>query len=161
MLYESFNDKYHVLKPNSNPNSLFASFKVFKTLVHGNKSRFARRPPYPIINGDPSISEVLYNMNKSDILVGLTFLPIGFLAALPIVNNLYVLQKKFKIMNIMMLWFSSLGFFVSTLCSFYRLTGLMDNGLRWKHKEMLDTKYDFTSDFEKNTIFKHFRIRLD
>jgi|LauGreDrversion4_2_1035121.scaffolds.fasta_scaffold350530_1 hypothetical protein len=161
MLNESFNDKYYFLKTNSNHNSLFASFKVFKTMIRGNLTGYGRRPPYPIINGDPTFSEVFYNMNKSDYLVGFTFLPIGFLLTLGILNHVTLLNTKFIVMKNMMLWYSFLGFFAASLCSFYRLEGLMDNGLRWKHKEMLDNKYDFTSDFERNTIFKHFRIRLD
>jgi len=35
----------------------------------------------------------------------------------------------------------------------------MDNGLRWKRSDMDLKKYDFTSDFEENTIYKHFRER--
>ena len=46
-----------------------------------------------------------------------------------------------------------------TICSYYRLAGLMDNGLRWKRPDRNMRKYDFTKDFEEGTIFKHFRER--
>jgi hypothetical protein len=59
------------------------------------------------------------------------------------------------------MWYLFVGANASLFCSFYRLTGFMDNGLRWKHQERLYSKYDFTRDFELNTIFKHFRERPD
>jgi len=44
--------------------------------------------------------------------------------------------------------------------SYYRLKGLVDNGLRWKRPERKLRKYDFSTEFEDNTIWKHFRLRL-
>jgi len=35
----------------------------------------------------------------------------------------------------------------------------VDNGLKWKRKEKRLVKYDFTSEFEDRTIWKHFRLR--
>ena len=37
--------------------------------------------------------------------------------------------------------------------------GFAYNGLQWRRKEKKLLKYDFTSDFEQKTIWKHFRLR--
>lgn len=44
--------------------------------------------------------------------------------------------------------------------SYYRLEGYVDNGLRWKTKEKKIRKYDFTSEFEEKTFWKHLRLRI-
>ena len=44
--------------------------------------------------------------------------------------------------------------------SYYRLKGLVENGLRWKRPERKLRKYDFSSEFEENTVFKYFRLKL-
>ena len=41
---------------------------------------------------------------------------------------------------------------------YYRLTGFWDNGLRWK-SPMKPKKFDFTSRFEEQTIWRHFKIK--
>ncbi len=51
------------------------------------------------------------------------------------------------------------GFIFGLNNSFYRLQGLTENGLVWKRKERKLNKYDFTSEFEDKTIWKHFRLR--
>jgi hypothetical protein len=158
--YESFNDKYYSLKQESNPNSLFASFKVFQTQVRG-RGALGRRPPYPIIKSDPSCSEVFFNMNKSDVLVGLSYYTLGFFMTLYATKGIPSLAFRFSLTRTYMVFWSGIAIFAAMTCSFFRLRGILDNGLRWKHKEMIDTKYDFTSDFERNTIFKYFRNRLD
>jgi hypothetical protein len=38
-----------------------------------------------------------------------------------------------------------------------RLSGMTENGLRWKYKLTPIKKYDFTSDYEKGTIWKYLR----
>ena len=42
-----------------------------------------------------------------------------------------------------------------------RLTGFWDNGLRWNIPQYEVKKFDTTSRFEDNTIWKRFRIKLD
>ena len=50
------------------------------------------------------------------------------------------------------------GFFAFTN-SYYRLTGLVFNGLEWRKKENKLKKYDFTSDYMKGSIWRFFRIQ--
>ena len=42
--------------------------------------------------------------------------------------------------------------------SYYRLIGTWDNGLRWKKPDYQWKKFDTTSVYEHNTIWKRFRI---
>lgn len=59
-----------------------------------------------------------------------------------------------------MITFHFVGLLGAYSASHYRLTGLMDNGLRWRRPDYQLRKYDFTRDFEEKTIFKHFRERF-
>jgi hypothetical protein len=45
------------------------------------------------------------------------------------------------------------------LNSYYRLKGLTDNGLKWRRPDKKLRKYDFTSEYEKGTIWRYLRIR--
>ena len=75
-----------------------------------------------------------------------------------IVNTLYV---KFFVHSIYMHCFNLFGINLMFQCSYFRLTGLLDNGLRWRYREEKLDKYDFTRDFERRTIFKYFRERFE
>ena len=161
MQYVHFNEKYHILRQDKNPDSLFASFSVFKKLNNRGVIGNDQRPPYPIIIDNPTVSQVFYNLNKSDLLVCAFFVAMGFGASVLGSRNLQVLQAKFMFTKYSMYWYTLLGAFTAMNCSHYRLAGLMENGLRWKTKDLLYSKYDLTSDFERNTIFKHFRERID
>jgi hypothetical protein len=160
MLYENLNEKYYTLKPQSNHNGLFSSFRIFKTIIRPTRT-IAIRPPYPIVINDPLFSEVFYNMNKSDALLGLTLVLSGFLGTIFITRRVTTLSIKFGMTKVIMISYGLFGLFMAMNCSYFRLIGQLDNGLRWRNKEMVLSKYDFTSDFEKNTIFKNFRTRID
>jgi len=41
---------------------------------------------------------------------------------------------------------------------YQRLTGFWENGLRWRRAEAGINKWDNTSIFEKNTLFKRFKV---
>lgn len=60
-----------------------------------------------------------------------------------------------------MAWTTSIAFgaLLALNNSYYRLAGFVDNGLEWSRKEKKLKKYDFTRDYEENTIWKHLRIR--
>jgi hypothetical protein len=161
MQYEQFNPKYHIMRPDINPNSLFSSFKVFKTFHPYQILGSEERPPFPILIDDPTIGQVFQNLNKSDFLLGLSFTGLGFLMSILTTRKLYLLSQKFYLTKHTMWLYSIIGAFLATQCSYYRLIGFLDNGLRWKHKDLLYSKYDFTKDFEVNTVFKHFRERVD
>ena len=161
MQNENFNEKYHLLRKDINPKSLYSSFSVFKKLTGGNVIPYDQRPPYPIIVNDPTTTEVFYNLNKSDVLLGLSFVAAGFGASVLCTRKLLLLEAKFLLTKYMMWWYTGIGGLMAMSCSYYRLVGLMENGLRWKHKDLVFYKYDLTSDFERDTIFKHFRERVN
>ena len=71
-------------------------------------------------------------------------------------NTLYL---KFFTTHIYMHAFNVFGLYIMFICSYYRLTGFMDNGLRWKKPDRAFKKFDFTQDFEDRTIFKYLRER--
>ena len=161
MQYEHFNEKYHILRKDKNPDSLFASFGVFRKLNNNGLVKYDQRPPYPIIIDNPTSSQVFHNLNKSDLLVCTFFVALGFGASILATRRYQFLESKFMMTKYMMWWYTLIGGFVAMNCSYYRLAGLMENGLRWKSKDILYSKYDLTSDFERNTIFKHLRERID
>jgi hypothetical protein len=156
-----FNNKYHIVKPGVNPNSLFASFNVFKSLGSTNIIAFAHRTPYPILISNPSFKQVLGNLNKSDLLVYASIFASAFGLSIFATRPFGYLVQKLMILHFNMHLFNIIGIVTALNCSYYRLTGLMDNGLRWKRKDKSLNKYDFTRDFENHTIFKHFRERAD
>ena len=53
------------------------------------------------------------------------------------------------------------GMFFGGVLSLYnstaRLSGLTENGLRWRYNMNSIRKFDFTSDYERGTIWKYFR----
>ncbi len=161
MQYEQFNQKYHILRPDKNPNGLFSSFRIFKAFHAYPILSMEERPPYPILIDDPTISQVFQNLNKSDFLLALSFMGLGFAMSIFSTRRFIFVEQKFYMTKHTMWLYSFTAAFLALQCSFYRLTGFMENGLRWKHRDMLYSKYDFTKDFEANTIFKHFRERID
>jgi hypothetical protein len=156
-----FNSKYHYVKPDANPNSLFSSFNIFKSLGASNIIPYEQRPPYPILISNPSFRQVLGNLNKSDFLVYSSIFFTGFGLSILTTRSYAILNQKLFILHVNMHLFNLLAIGIALNCSYYRLIGLMDNGLRWKKKDRNLNKYDFTRDFEKHTIFKHLRERND
>jgi hypothetical protein len=155
------NNKYHIVKPGVNPNSWFASFSLFKSLSATNIISYAQRPPYPILISNPTFKQVVANLNKSDLLIYGTYFSFGFILSLFVTRPYHLLKDKLMVLHYGMHIFNIIAIYMVLNCSYYRLCGLMDNGLRWKRKDKSLNKYDFTSDFENNTIFKHFRERPD
>jgi hypothetical protein len=152
----NFNDKYHLDNPTSQPNSLFSSFNYFKIVRGMQLYRYEERPPYPVLISDPTVGQVLTNMNKSDFLLYFFVMGISFLGSVALTRKSVTMMRKIKILHYNMHFFNLCALTAATSCSYYRLTGLMDNGLRWRRSDGLK-KYDFTSEMEKKSIFKHFR----
>lgn len=155
----NFNEKYHVVNQESKPNSLFASFNYFKSIRGMQILRYDERPPYPVLISDPSVYQVLTNLNKSDFLVYLFIMSTAFISTVAVTRSYTLMAQKLRILHINMHFFNLLSLSVATSCSYYRLTGLMDNGLRWRRSDGLN-KYDFTSDIESKSIFKYLRERV-
>jgi hypothetical protein len=157
----SMSDNYYIIRQDKRPDRLFASFNIFKSLRATNIYKFDERPPYPILNDRPTVKQVISNLNKSDFMVYLAFFGAGLLSTILVTRNFNFLADKFYITRFYMLGFASMGIFTALNCSYYRLIGFMDNGLRWKNQDFVYNKYDFTRDFEKKTIFKYLRERAD
>jgi hypothetical protein len=51
------------------------------------------------------------------------------------------------------------GVMMAFLNSNFRLQGFVDNGLVWKRRNTRLRKYDFTSDYEKTSLWRYLRIR--
>lgn len=155
----NFNEKYHIINPESNTNSLFSSFNLFKSLRGNQLYRDDERPPYPILISDPTIYQVLFNMNKSDFLLYSFVMSGAFIANIALTRNITSMTYKLRILHANMHFMNLVALIMATSASFYRLTGFMDNGLRWRRADGLN-KYDFTSDMENKSIFKYFRERV-
>lgn len=73
-------------------------------------------------------------------------------------NTLYM--KFYAHMFYMFTW-NFFGVYAMMNCSYFRLNGVLDNGLRWKNSDITLKKYDFTKDFEEQSIFKYLRQRVE
>lgn len=155
----NFNEKYHVINPQSNSNKLFSSFNYLKSLRGNQIYRSDERPPYPVLISNPSVYQVLYNMNKSDFLLYFSVMSTAFLTSIMMTRKLNTMTRKLRLMHYHMHFFNIVAIIMATSASYYRLVGFMDNGLRWRRSDGLN-KYDFTSDMESKSIFKYFRERV-
>jgi hypothetical protein len=156
-----YNSKYHLINPNANTNGWLSSFATFKTFTPTGGVKYAQRPPYPILISNPTFGQICGNLNKSDVLLYLTVLSGGFVGSCYSLRGMTYLSKKLTFLHMHMHLFNIFALILALGCSHNRLVGMMDNGLRWKRKDRSLNKYDFTKDFEKHTIFKHFRERVD
>ncbi|EGR34429.1 hypothetical protein IMG5_011950 [Ichthyophthirius multifiliis] len=119
------------------------------------------RPPYPIINSNATFVDVVDNFNFADFGIIFTCTVLGFpfsRYACRSLNHesLYLKRYMFSTAWTAMI---SYGFLYAFANSYNRLNGFVDNGLRWKRKEKILIKYDFTSEYEKSSIFGFFRLR--
>ena len=119
------------------------------------------RPPFPIKNDAPSWIDIFREMKFSDFFMGGTVYGIGMMYA-------YVAAKPFMLLMERMVVFHGISHLMGVISismmiavPYRRLTGYWDNGLRWKIPEDKLNKFDSTSHFEANTIWKRFRIRPD
>lgn len=159
--------------------SIFGGLNLLKRFDNRFLETNGQRTPYPIINESPSIQDVLLNMNRADFAFVLLSAAIGnFLCflwsqpfvvlslstALPLSKRSlfanyfkfeYTRRSSFKILYSLVLGW---GFAFGYMNSLYRLQGQIENGLIWKRPSNTLRKYDLTSDFEKATIWRHFRL---
>jgi hypothetical protein len=146
------NHKYHITKHDYNPFGLLSSFKVFKMY----RSNFTDRPNYPVIIGNPSLTDVFYNISKGDIFLYFSTMGVFFMMSLFSTRHINYLNVKLQLNHAVMAIGNLTGLSLIYISSAARLKGTIDNGLRWKSKNPT-LKYDFTSDLEKNTILGIFR----
>ena len=126
---------------------------------NGDIGNAPRRLPYPPIVTNPTFRHVIHNWNMAD--TGLLLTVIIGSAFLARIHCKYgrgatVSQEKqvyFLFFNI----YLSLSVYLGMQNSYYRLLGFKPNGLNWEEEvEPELKKYDFSSDFVKNSIWKHF-----
>ena len=119
------------------------------------------RPPFPIIIDMPTTADVAREVRLSDVFMGASIYGAGILFGYAASRNWPLLAQRLTVYH----GISHIGLVYALSCMFVvpyrRLTGYWDNGLRWKVPEDRFRKFDNTSVFEANTIFKRFRIRSD
>ena len=159
---ESTQGGYVLQSDRSSSFGLFSSLK-FIWATAGTKSIYGVyvRPPFPIKVDQPTMGDILREMRGSDLFMGATMYGTGILWSYYISRNWPMLGQRLVLYH----GFSHIAFICAAssmwLIPYRRLTGFWDNGLRWKVPEDRLRKFDNTSVFEANTIFKHFRVRSD
>ena len=135
MSKEEVNDAFVVTTPYYNSYNPFASFRQFINFKNKGVYGAYERPPYPIIIDVPTLRDVLSNLTFSDFVLGGTVYGTGVMWS-------YVVSKPFPLImqrlvvyhGLSHMFFFSAGCFMF-MCSYRRLTGFGDNGLRWRIPE--------------------------
>jgi len=140
--------------------SLFGGLNLTKKRSGRAFLQVGERPPYPIINDNPTTLDVVHNLNRADLGLFLAFALIGFPVARCVIRAPMASEfQRRSIFNLTWTMSMTFGGYFALANSFYRLRGFIENGLRWKRRDRKLNKYDFSKDFESKTIFKHFRLR--
>ena len=119
------------------------------------------RPPFPVINDDPTFANVVNNLNRADFGVFVA----TCLISLPLANK--VLRSASDLGQKRMFYNSTLSYGFLMALSFAlinsqkRLQGHTNNGLTWKYNNRRLKKYDFNSEYEQGTVWKYFRAPRD
>ena len=126
----------------------------------GSKSIYGvyERPPFPIIIDTPTLRDVVQNLRFSDFVMGGSIYGGGVLWAYLVSRPFPNLSSRLVIYHGVSHMFFFVAFSMMFSIPYKRLTGFWDNGLRWRKPEDKLKKYDNTSEFEKATIWKRFRI---
>lgn len=137
----------------------YSPFNTFKAAFQrpGGKKHFTiyERPPFPIINERPLLSDVLKEIRFSDALFsGTWYMTFAFLAHKVSLRRQNIVERLINYHVIAHAGFVSACFFM-VLFPFRRITGYDDNGLRWKHPENKFEKFDNTSEFMKRSVWKN------
>lgn len=140
--------------------SLFGGLNLFKRTSYLSILPKGERPPYPVINECPTMMHVVNNLNQADLGIMLLTTFIG----VPVAHR--ILSRGFQdhhlkrvLFNSTFMYILAMGMTFGCLNSLYRLQGLTNNGLSWKYAEGKLRKYDFTSSYEAQTIWKYFRAQ--
>lgn len=148
----SIDQKFHISNQTSNPFGFFSFLNFFR---FPSSSLIQDRTPYPILKGNPTVREIFENLSKGDVMMYAFTMGCSFLVSNYTLSNMNILKTKLFIhhwnMHIANLFGICLAFFLSES----RLRGRIDNGLRWKGEFIEFNKYDFTSEFEKKSIYRH------
>ncbi len=140
-----------------NENSLgwFSSFDILK--VKNFTTYISGRPPYPVIVPNPSFGTIVNGINKSDALLYFSISSIGFAYSILKGTNCKLMKTKLTLNRLFMFWANIVGLYLVFESSQKRLTGQLDNGLRWKVKDE-SILYDFVSDYTNNSFWKYLSV---
>ena len=116
------------------------------------------RPPYPIKIDKPNYKDVWAEFRFSDAFMGLTIYGTGTLSSFWISRYYPMVGQRLLVFHAVRHMFATIAVCAMFSVPYRRLTGFWDNGLRWKKPENRLNKFDYTSEFEKGTIFKHCRM---
>lgn len=98
---------------------------------------------------NPTTKEVWDNTNKADfgmfVMVNMFGTVIAFFSIKGIKDEMILRRKTFSLVRKYYFCFS---IFAALLNSYSRLIGMNDNGLKWRRKNEMEGKFDFTKDFE-------------
>ena len=119
------------------------------------------RPPFPIIIERPTLGDVARNLQTSDFFAWATIYGLGYVGGFFQARSISNVKIRYRAFALLTHTFGVVGFTLAFYASYTRLTGYWDNGLRWNVPKQEVDKFDTTSKFEANTIFKRFRIRTD
>ena len=109
----------------------------------------------------PTTADVARELRGSDFFMGATIYGSGIMWGYLASRNMNLLAQRLAIYHSVSHIFLVLALGSMVVIPYRRLTGYWDNGLRWKTPDDRLKKFDNTSHFEANTIFKHYRIRSD
>ena len=153
---------YVVQSDRSSSFGLFSSVRFLWTMA-GNKMMYGQyeRPPFPIKVDMPTVGDILSEARVSDAFMGLSIYSGGLVFAYFCSRPMTMLQQRLGVYHGVSHMFLAFAVASMVMLPYRRLTGYWDNGLRWKRPDDRLRKFDNTSHFEANTIFKHFRIRPD
>ena len=137
--------------------SAYSPFSSLRSILvgTGGKSIYGpyERPPFPIIIDTPTIRDVAQNINTSDLVMAGSIYGTGIIWSYVISRPFTMIMQRLAVYHAI----SHLFFFLSVTLlinvPYRRLTGFLDNGLRWRKPEDKLKRYDLTSEFERATIW--------
>ena len=159
---EEFTSRYHRVAENPIGNGPLSSLSMlWKTTNNKKISSQYERPPFPIMIEKPTVGDTLGNLQFSDysmgLIVYLTGMSVGYYAGVGLPNLRMRLLAHTTISHAGLV----ASLFLMYTCSYKRLTGYWDNGLRWKNPDNRYRKFDSTSVYEANTMAKRLRVNTE
>ena len=116
------------------------------------------RPPYPIKVDKPNYKDVLGEFRFSDAFMGLSIYGTVSVTSFWISKFYPMVGQRLLVFHSVRHMFATVAVALMLSVPYRRLTGFWDNGLRWKKPENRLNKFDYTSEFERGTIFKHCKM---
>lgn len=144
----SINSKYYIVKPDANPYGFFSNFKAYQRKRRGTRIR----TPFPIIISNPGFYDTLTNFSKAELGTYVTIMSVSFFGSMLISRTASSMSIKLYRNHIAMHIANLLSIYLCFVFSYCKLSGKMDNGMRWRRAEYVEI-YDFTSDLEKTFPF--------